>query len=122
MKALEALLDELDIWNCPEALLFPSPVNPNTTVSESWYRKHLKNLVASIGLDPSLYSGHSGRAGGATDLFNSNVAYCFIKLFGRWKSDVALSYYRNKAGMHIAIQSGFSKISSSLSRLFSFPV
>jgi hypothetical protein len=119
VKALEMLLNDLGIWKCPMALIFPSPVN-NSTISGSWYRKHLKILVASIGLDPSLYSGHSGRAGGATDLFNSNVPYCFIKLFGRWKSDVALSYYRDKAGMHTAIQSGFSKISSSLSRLSSF--
>jgi len=114
VRALEKLLDKLDIWNCPDALVFPSPIDSSSTISDSWYRKHLKRLVASIGLDPSLYSGHSGRAGGATDLFNSNVAYSFIKLFGRWKSDVVLGYYREKSGMHSAIKSAFSYIASFL--------
>ena len=107
-------MDKLDIWSQPDALIFPSPKNSSNTISDSWYRRHLKRVVSLVGLDPSLYSGHSGRAGGATDLFNSSVAYSFTKVFGRWKSDVVLSYYREKSGMYDAIKSAFSLIASSL--------
>jgi hypothetical protein len=54
-------------------------------------------MVASIGLDPSKFSGHSLRGGGATDLFARCIPYYVIKKMGRWTSDAALLYFRSEA-------------------------
>ena len=59
-------------------------------------RQYIKEAIASIGYDPVHYSGHSPRAGGATDLFLDGVSHPTIKEFGRWKSDAALLYYRSE--------------------------
>ena len=47
-------------------------------MSTAQFRSYIKLAVQSIGLDPSRFAGHSLRAGGATDLFNANVAYPII--------------------------------------------
>jgi hypothetical protein len=48
----------------------------------------------SIAVDATLYSGHSCRAGGATDLFVAGLPYYIVKKYGRWRSDAALLYFR----------------------------
>jgi hypothetical protein len=53
-------------------------------------------MVSLIGLDKALYSGHSLRAGGATDLFVAKVPYPIIKKAGKWRSDAALIYHRDE--------------------------
>ena len=67
---------------------------PLRKASEKSFRKLIKSTVASIGLNPNHYSGHSCRAGGATDLFAAGVQYYVVKKYGRWTSDTALIYYR----------------------------
>lgn len=108
------LFETFNFWTNPNAILFPSRVQPNSVLSHSSFRRHLKTLCSLAGLDSSLYSGHSLRAGGATDLFNAGVPYQFIKLFGRWQSDTALIYYRDRVEMVNATAAGFSKIAKSL--------
>ena len=54
------------------------------------------------------------RAGGATDLFNMNVPYLYIKLWGRWKSDAALTYYRDRVAAKLSIANAFASLASSL--------
>ena len=58
-------------------------------------RKLSKYAVGLAGYSPLSYSGHSMRAGGATDLFNAGVAYPVIKKFGSqmlyWCPTVALA-------------------------------
>ena len=118
MKSLRTLFNRNNLWHKPDSLIFASSRNPSKPFSQSWYRHHLKRLCIRVGLNPNLYSGHSGRAGGATDLFNQNVPYTYIKLLGRWKSDIALIYYRDKAAIRRAVNIAFSNIASSI--LFTF--
>ena len=113
MKSLKALFDMNNLWHKPNNLIFASSRNPSKSFSQSWYRHHLKRLCVRVGLNPNLYSGHSGRAGGATDLLNQNVPYAYIKLLGRWKSDIALIYYRDKAATRRAVSVAFSSIATS---------
>ena len=91
--------DRMSLWNSRE-LLFPGFRNAKDgvrkTVSGSWARSHIKKLVRANGLNPDFYSGHSLRAGGATDLFVARVPYFLIKKMGRWKSDAAMIYYRSE--------------------------
>lgn len=93
-----------DLGSRPNYYLFPMPIHSAGKVvamdfsqpaSKKWFSNVIDKCVRSLGLDASSYSGHSLRAGGATELFNARVAYPMIKLYGRWKSDAALIYYRD---------------------------
>jgi hypothetical protein len=69
----------------PDAFLFPSirngAVDWGTPMTGDFFRKVIKLAVASIGLNPEKFSGHSLRSGGATDLFEARTPYHIIK---RW--------------------------------------
>ena len=110
MASMKRLFDSRNLWSKPNCLIFPSFINANTSISKPWFRLRLKSLCSKAGLNSRLYSGHSLRSGGATDLFNAGVDFHFIKLLGRWKSDTALIYYRDRVGMRNAAFKGFSKI------------
>lgn len=60
------------------------------------FNNAIRKLMKKITIHYRRYSGHSLRAGGATDLFNAKIPYPIIKLFGRWKSDAALRYFRDE--------------------------
>ena len=54
----------------------------------------LKEKLEAIGLDPSRFSSHSFRSGGATSAANLNVPDPrLFKIDGRWKSDSAEDDY-----------------------------
>jgi hypothetical protein len=80
------------------------------TVSLDWLRHRIKEAVAQLGLDPKRYSGHSMRAGGATDLFVARVPYFIIKRMGRWTSDAAMVYYRAEEDVRHSVRGAFSKM------------
>jgi len=88
------------------------PLFPNMT-KDKW-RKIIKAQVQHIGLDPTLYSGHSFRAGWATDMFNAQVPYYVIKKLGRWRSDAALLYYRDNRGAHLIATAALDRLHRSL--------
>lgn len=77
------------------------------TASKSWFRRMLQKVIVKLGFNPSMYSGHSLRAGGATDLFIIGVPYPKIKLYGRWKSDAALVYYREDIEVSRSVANAF---------------
>ena len=88
-----------DLDNHPTEYVFcqitsTGALRPSVPLGESGFRRLIKRGVASIGLDVTRFSGHSARAGGATDLFAAGVPYYVIKKYGRWTSDTALIYYR----------------------------
>ena len=58
------------------------------------YNSIIKQLVKALGLDPSLYSSHSLRAGAATQAHRSGLDPASIKRLGRWKSQAYLAYLR----------------------------
>eukprot|EP00808_Paulinella_micropora_P031199 g58411.t1 len=68
----------------PTAPLFQD--SKGTALSYTWLQKVLRSLVRAVGLDPSLYSSHSLRIGGATSLAMACVSADEIKLIGRWSS------------------------------------
>lgn len=76
-------------------------------VSSNFLRRALKACVSELGLDSAQYSGHSLRGGGATDLFNARTPYLVIKRHGRWRSDIALIYWRDKADVAHACSQAF---------------
>ena len=56
-----------------------------------WMEK-LKATIAATGRDPTLYSTHSFRRGGATFAFQAGVPVEAIKLMGDWSSDAVYKY------------------------------
>ena len=73
--------------------VFPASAN------RDWLVSLIKRSVKKLGLNPTFYSGHSLRASGATDLLVARVPYFIVKKYGRWKSDVAMIYYRDDEDM-----------------------
>ena len=91
--------------------LFPalkSDEGLNKTVSSSWVRSRIKDMAIKNGQCSEDFSGHSLRAGGATDLFVARVPYYLIKMMGRWKSDAAMIYYRSEDDVCYAVSKAFS--------------
>lgn len=106
----------MDIWDQPDAYVFPQFDDRSkkfcfeafTTTDKM--RKIIKEFVTTIGLLPSQFSGHSMRAGGATDLFRQGVPYATVKKFGRWKSDAALLYFRDEREASNMVMEAFARI------------
>lgn len=75
----------------PEAPLFMLP-GGTRHVNYSQLSKFIKDAVAAIGLDPSAYSSHSYRRGGASYAFSLKIPGELIKAQGAWRSDAYLCY------------------------------
>ena len=56
------------------------------------FAKFLKSCIVSLGLDPTQYSPHSFRRGGATFAFHAGASPLFIKFLGDWSSDAYMVY------------------------------
>lgn len=99
----------------PQSFLFPAIVGCvivySQPMSGDYLRRLIKSCVAGIGLNPARFSGHSLRAGGATDLFAACVPYWVIKKMGRWKSDAALKYYRSEEDVVASVREAFHRVS-----------
>ena len=54
--------------------------------------KALKRLLHQVGYDPTMFSGHSFRRGGATDAFRLGLPHDQIQLQGDWLSTAFLLY------------------------------
>ena len=69
----------------------------------------VKELMASIGLDPARFGTHSLRIGGATAALAAGVQPTLIRVAGRWSSDIYRIYCRLSleaaAGMAVVIGS-----------------
>lgn len=55
-------------------------------------QKTLRKSIQNVGLDPSAYSSHSFRRGGATSAFRAHVPAELIQLQGDWASDAYKKY------------------------------
>ena len=63
----------------------------------------VKSAAAELGLDPTLYGGHSLRAGRATYLARQNKPPTLVAKHGRWQSlDMVLRYYRDEVAEGLA--------------------
>ena len=115
-KLMKKWFDMWGLWEHPTMQVIPCASSPmsqatrfdfTTTASRYWWRKIVATTIKAIQLDPTMYSGHSFRAGGATDLFVARVPYNIIKAMGRWKSDAALKYYRDDQDIANAVAAAF---------------
>ena len=61
-------------------------------VTHKSFTNYLKCLLMKIGLDPSLWTGHSFRRGGASLLYRLGIDPLTIQACGDWSSDTFLRY------------------------------
>lgn len=115
-KALLKWFNNHKLWKQPERYVLPFikraykgkvTLDFNRKASQSRWNKDIKLYFSRAGLPGELYSGHSFRAGGATDLFSANVPYPQIKKMGRWVSDAALIYFKAADRISVAVALGF---------------
>jgi hypothetical protein len=64
----------------------------------------LRAMLTELGVEhPEQYSGHSGRIGGATQLWEKGATMEMIMQAGRWKSDAFMKYIRNTIASAIRV-------------------
>ncbi len=68
------------------------PSTDGKPLSRATVISHLANLCRLENIDPSGYSGHSFRRGGATSLARAGTPHWVIQLLGRWSSDAYKQY------------------------------
>ena len=95
MCPVRALIRYLKCLSCPSGHLFHH--NSGQTVSSSEFREVLRSCVSACGLDPSCYTCHSLRIGGATHAYLMHMPSSQICKLGRWKSTAYKKYIRTYA-------------------------
>lgn len=63
-------------------------------VTSSFFRRMLKSCVEECQLDPSKYTTHSFRIGGATLAYDRHFSEAQIQQLGRWSSQAYTKYLR----------------------------
>jgi hypothetical protein len=72
-----------------------SPVlsfSPTQHINHRTFTEKLKSLIKKSGLDPSLYSGHSFRRGGASYLYSVGGSTLMVQVLGEWSSQIYTRY------------------------------
>ena len=86
----------------PEAPAFTYAKNKFVTYKT--FTSRLKELLGQAGLEPSLYSGHSFRRGGASYLFSIGGSQLMVQVLGDWASMVYTRYLFMSADDRMAAQ------------------
>ena len=68
--------------------------NKGHPVTDKHFRKVFKKCISKLNLNPSAYTPHSFRIGGATSAHLHNLSDSKIRHLGRWKSNAFLKYIR----------------------------
>lgn len=91
-QALLLVLHNLPRQSIPSPLFcYASPSGPKP-ITHNAFVSHLRLCLSKIGLDPSKYSGHSFRRGGASFALQCGIPGEWIKLQGDWASDAYERY------------------------------
>ena len=73
----------------------------SSPVTKAGLLTFVSHLLRLIGIDPSQYSGHSFRIGGATSASLAGLSDYEIKLIGRWNSDCYRRYIRSPLNLFL---------------------
>jgi integrase len=65
---------------------------PHSPLSPCVFVKKVQECLKKVGIEPSQYSGHSFRRGGASWAYNIGIPLETIRQLGDWKSNACLAY------------------------------
>ena len=66
--------------------------SPTSFVTHKTFTERLKKLLSQSGLEPSLFSGHSFRRGGASYLYSVGGSTLMVQVLGSWSSQIFTRY------------------------------
>jgi hypothetical protein len=66
--------------------------SPTCFVTHQTFTEKLKTLLTKSGLNPSLFSGHSFRRGGASYLYSVGGSTLMVQVMGSWSSQIFTRY------------------------------
>ena len=91
---VKALIHHLTISKLPSTYpLFAYSNGQKTFVlTQESFSKKLREVILSIGINPSTYSPHSFRRGGTSYAINSGINPMFVKARGDWSSNAFEKY------------------------------
>ena len=69
-------------------------LSDGTPLSRNWFVKHVHSALTTVGLDHSVFNGHSFRIGAATAAARRGIEDSVIKILGRWESAAYQQYVR----------------------------
>ena len=101
-KAAFDIVEILFDWAVGAKLL---PSDPFLSFRQCWglsysrFNAAIKTVATAMSLDPTRYSTHSLRIGGASVLAAAGLPDYFIQVIGRWKSLAFLTYIRSASSM-----------------------
>jgi len=89
--------------------------NPNHdgSISRASFSESVKKMSARADLpDDIVHTGHSARAGGATDAIKRGVDLRLVKRHGRWRSDAVFLYIRDDYNASMAVSAALGSADS----------
>ena len=89
---LELLHRRFDLPLSSHALAYLDESGREKIVTYDQFTRRLRDLLWGIGVDPSLYSGHSFRRGGSTLLHQLHASDRLIQAAGDWASETFKNY------------------------------
>ena len=108
-SALLLALSQLPNSNSPAPLFcYPTPSGPRP-ITHSTFVTYLRQCLSKLGLDQSLFSGHSLRRGGASFAMQCGVPSEWIKLQGDWVSDAYERYMRPDFSLRLKLANTLGK-------------
>lgn len=97
--ALLLCLSRLPNTSCPSPLFcYPTSRGPKP-MTHIVFQNYLRGCLQKLGIDPSLYSGHSLRRGGASFALQCGLSAELIKLQGDWSSNAYQRYLNPSLAM-----------------------
>ena len=92
-----------------QASLFSYPVpSGHAHLHYQSFSKILAQVLSLAGIQPSLYSGHSFRRGGASFAFSVGIPSDLIKIQGDWSSDCYLRYLNSPLSQRLQLSQTMS--------------
>ena len=99
-RHISLLFSKVEASNNAPAFTF----GKNQFINYRMFTVRLKKLLSQAGLNPSLYSGHSFRRGGASFLFSIGGSQLMVQVLGDWSSMVYTRYLYMSAEDRMAAQ------------------
>ena len=87
-RHVKKLFSTVDVPESSPAFMF----SRTSYINYKSFTTRLKMLLAKAGLEPSLFSGHSFRRGGASHLYGIGGSTLMVQVLGDWRSQIFTRY------------------------------